>query len=571
MENISSLFINDYYLPPVEHLTFLLNAGQINLLLVYPSLTNISLDSLTYFQNGLFLNNKKVEKESEFSQLKKELAVINEIDDFELSIPFYKFLLEQFLDHKNTLKKYFYSKVHASQKDGETIENEKKDKLQILQDSYNKNINKINDEIEIKLDNFRSSNKKLKPSSEEYQKQVREILLEKEERINKEDEIFNAEYEKIQNEYDNIEVFSSSNELVKKVKKETKNIYKQEKNKLKNTLKSISDDEIAIKKAYDEFYKNTYLPKKEAIKILDQTLIDLGFNLNFLFKSKPFKRFTTLEKYKLKMAYITLLEKKINVLDLVSKDFTYNEEEVLFNSLNSIKNESSLYLVISKDVDIVKLIDEQSEVFISIEGKTVEYASKKEITSNPLVPIVQKLINKVDILQDDLDITLENKGKLEEILPSHYILCNATQLIAYKRLIRYQKHLERKEKENKKKEILALKNKSENEEETVKKPKSNKKDIKNAIEQTVKDVSLSKKIQKRQQEDKDVKVYLIEKRDKDEKWIIRNESSTRVIKLFNTKQEAVDFGKNLCHSQIAIIKIQSSKGKNKGQYQQINF
>ena len=63
------------------------------------------------------------------------------------------------------------------------------------------------------------------------------------------------------------------------------------------------------------------------------------------------------------------------------------------------------------------------------------------------------------------------------------------------------------------------------------------------------------------------KVYHVVKRQKDNKWCVKIEGSTRAIKLFDNKVEALEYCEKLAANQNGTLKVHASKGKNKGRIQ----
>ncbi len=63
------------------------------------------------------------------------------------------------------------------------------------------------------------------------------------------------------------------------------------------------------------------------------------------------------------------------------------------------------------------------------------------------------------------------------------------------------------------------------------------------------------------------KVYHVNKRAEDSKWTIKFAGGEKVIKLCNTKEEAVAFAKQLADNQGGTVLIHASKGANKGKIQ----
>ena len=62
------------------------------------------------------------------------------------------------------------------------------------------------------------------------------------------------------------------------------------------------------------------------------------------------------------------------------------------------------------------------------------------------------------------------------------------------------------------------------------------------------------------------KVYHVSKRASDGKWQVRFANGKKAIKLFDTKQQAMDYTKTLAENQDAGILVHPSKGKNKGRF-----
>ncbi|MFA6830368.1 MAG: DUF2188 domain-containing protein, partial [Bacilli bacterium] len=60
------------------------------------------------------------------------------------------------------------------------------------------------------------------------------------------------------------------------------------------------------------------------------------------------------------------------------------------------------------------------------------------------------------------------------------------------------------------------------------------------------------------------KVYHVNKRASDNKWSIKFATGSKVIKLFATKAEAVEYANTLAKKQSGIVLVHASKGKKKG-------
>lgn len=63
------------------------------------------------------------------------------------------------------------------------------------------------------------------------------------------------------------------------------------------------------------------------------------------------------------------------------------------------------------------------------------------------------------------------------------------------------------------------------------------------------------------------KVYHVSKRAEDGKWVIKFAGGEKVIKLFNTKEEALKYADQLAANQEGTVQFHASKGKNKGKIQ----
>lgn len=63
------------------------------------------------------------------------------------------------------------------------------------------------------------------------------------------------------------------------------------------------------------------------------------------------------------------------------------------------------------------------------------------------------------------------------------------------------------------------------------------------------------------------KVYHVNKRAEDSKWTIKFAGGEKVIKLCNTKEEAVAYANKLAENQGGVVLVHASKGANKGKIQ----
>ncbi len=89
--------------------------------------------------------------------------------------------------------------------------------------------------------------------------------------------------------------------------------------------------------------------------------------------------------------------------------------------------------------------------------------------------------------------------------------------------------------------------------------KTDAKNVETKEEETIVVESESKEVNGR-------KSYHISKREEDGKWQVKLAKGQRAIKLFKTKEEAVEYTKTLAKNQEGYILIHPSKGKNKGRF-----
>ena len=63
------------------------------------------------------------------------------------------------------------------------------------------------------------------------------------------------------------------------------------------------------------------------------------------------------------------------------------------------------------------------------------------------------------------------------------------------------------------------------------------------------------------------KTYIISKRKEDGKWALKYSGGERVIKLFDTKKEALEFTKKRAENNDRGVLVRASKGAHKGKFQ----
>lgn len=123
-------------------------------------------------------------------------------------------------------------------------------------------------------------------------------------------------------------------------------------------------------------------------------------------------------------------------------------------------------------------------------------------------------------------------------------------------------------------ENLSLENTSESVEEASSLRNSEEKVIKSDAKissplMTIEEVLEARKLKKKNKERNDdyKKVYHLKK--VDNKWEIILKEGKKVIKTFDTKEEALKYGKALAKSQDGTLLVHASKGKNKGKFQKL--
>ena len=574
---ISKLIVDDFYLSPIENLTVSVELNKSNMLLVYPNLPLIEVNDFNSFKGEIFINNKKINNQKEFEELKKDIFEINStLPEQFLNGSFYNNLIDEFVKKNDYLQSIYDSLTLSYDKKIKDLQAEKAKFIDKENKSYLKLIDKLNKNIDSRINKLDKKDKK-------YDSKKVKLLNEKQDKLFIFDNEHVLQLDKINLEFD--EQIKIENDklpsLYKKAKIECDNIYKKEKDNLKNKLKEIKKDKVLNqdeknvenKKAYEEFFKKTYLPKKDAKEIVNDLLAQLGFNMSIYLTLKQYNKFSLIERLKLNILYGILFEKRIFTLNLVDDKIDFKTQQILILDIKKIVMKSHPCLIISNNIDIISLLEDKSNIYIAIEGKTVEYSSKEEIINNSLVPIVQKLIKKENISQEDLDLTLDIDGKLEEILPKHFILASSNQIVAYKRLLAYQEHLKEKKNEVKPTSTSLTKKDAD-------------KLVDNIIKQAVLEEKTTSKLNKKeenktskkenktsQKENKKVsktiiednKTYLIEKRE-DDKWKLYLSNSNKTMKLFDTQKEAISYAKQLASKNNGTIKVKSTKGNSKGTF-----
>lgn len=598
--NIKEIKIDDFFLSPVENLTFSLTKSKTNILVSYPNLTKVEFNSLTDFKGSILIDNKKISSDEQLNKLKEDICYINsELEEDLLKGSLYFNLLNSYLIKNNHLHEVYLSLIKEIDDKKEKLNLEKEKLINNENKEYELLIKKLNNSFETKINKLKSKN------DEKSLSKISNLETDKSNKLQEleNNHLYNLKI--IDDEFTSQSNIDASNQknIIRKAKIQCKKIYKKEKRELKRKIREINKDKVLnfdekedeIKKEYQKFYLKTFLPKKEGKAIIDEILEKLGFNISFYLKHKQYNKFSFIEQIKLNILVGMLNSKKAFVLDLLDNKYDSNSQVILINDIKNLISKDYPNLIITNNVDNINLVSDDSYIYFALEGKTIEYGYKQEITSSCLVPLVQKLIKKDDISQEDLDLLLDLDGKLVEILPNHFILANLNQVQAYKRLLSYQEHIDNKKNSNDsnsnkvdsspslskkeadeiannvindvvKNEIKELKKENKPSKLDSKLKKNNNK-VKNKSD-SLKHVQVSLfSLDDIKKEDNE-KIYLIEKRE-DGKWALFLSNSNKTIKLFSSQKEASEYAKNLASKSNSKVFSKSSKGNLKGKFTKI--
>ena len=573
INSMDKVFIDDLFYPPIENFTVCYQKNKTNLLLVYPYIPNIEIDSLSSIKGKIFIDDKLVNSEEEFKSLQDNFFNIDSSYNCEVfKDSVYLSLLNYYLELNNYLKRKYSSQSELNNLDEKRFEIEQK-QAEIKQE-YDDKILKLDNQVEEELSTLRKKNSENKLDTSEnnlaYHSGIQAILAKKEERKNEiESEYLSKldELKKVNQQY-----FLDSKSSQATIKKQIKQEYKLAKKELKSKIKQLKKENLDsldykenLDKAYNEFYLKTFVPKKVAVMRLNRLFEDFSFQISYSLKNKMINKFSLIELMKIKMIFGIISTKQVFNLNLLDDNLTSQDKLVLIEDFKKLTSyENKFGLIITNDVEHANLVSDESSVFFALEGKTIEYSSKANMISNCLVPIVQKFFKKENILQDDIDFAMDIKGNLVEILPEHYIYASSSQVVAYTRLIKYEKRMEKKQVEIKKQKVAELtNNKEENSKKVIAKKPIKKKIVKQTIQESINDIVLVNKLDKLKKDNKEdkIKVYIIEKREKDNMWVIHLDNSSKALKLFKTKALALEYGKTLTYNQVAKLIVIPSKIK----------
>ncbi len=210
------------------------------------------------------------------------------------------------------------------------------------------------------------------------------------------------------------------------------------------------------------------------------------------------------------------------------------KEEVILESIEPVKVEKEEEKPTENTLTDEEVKKEEEKPIEEIKVEDTSYVETKPVEEEN-----DEEANKVDTKKDENDVKLENKENKTELKPVKKT--NNTKGA--------KKTMTTEKKETKKAE----------------KPTEKKAGTKKAT--TTK--AAEKPAAKKETSDKKAtgKAYHLSKREEDGKWAIKLAKGEKVIKLFNTKAEALEYANKLSDNQDATLRVHASKGKSKGKIQ----